>query len=170
VGVAHGPLRDARRFPSTRWYGTRTTLGFWDLSIVHGPFSVAPSQTLALRFATVASQYEADGRQLMPPDVEAWMTAGHSKLWDQARGSRNKTQEPSENAGPLRDGMEVLKISGELLLGVVGVSLAVSPSECLSRCVSRTASLTVSPTGCLSLTVSLSLSLFRWATPQTHCS
>jgi hypothetical protein len=29
----------------------------WDLSVVHGPFSVAPRQTLTRRFATVASLY-----------------------------------------------------------------------------------------------------------------
>jgi hypothetical protein len=44
------PFRDARRFPSTRWYlvprATRTTLGVWDSSIVQGPFSVAPCRTL----------------------------------------------------------------------------------------------------------------------------
>jgi hypothetical protein len=48
------PLRDARRFPSTHCYSvpgaTRTTLGFGDLSIVQGPFSVAPCAKP--RFAT----------------------------------------------------------------------------------------------------------------------
>jgi hypothetical protein len=39
----------------------------WDLSIVQGPFSVAPCQTLglALRFATVSSLYD-DGLSLIP--------------------------------------------------------------------------------------------------------
>ena len=32
-------------------------VGVWDLSIVQGPFSVAPCQTLALRLATFASLY-----------------------------------------------------------------------------------------------------------------
>jgi hypothetical protein len=45
-----GPLRDARRFPSTRWYpvprATRTTVGFGICPSL-GPFSVAPCQTLA---------------------------------------------------------------------------------------------------------------------------
>jgi hypothetical protein len=54
--IATRPLRDARRFPSTRWFpvpgATRTTLGFGiGPSIIQGPFSVAPCQTLALRFA-----------------------------------------------------------------------------------------------------------------------
>jgi hypothetical protein len=44
-----GPFRDARRFPSTRWYtvpgATRTALGFGRLSIFQGPFYVAPCQT-----------------------------------------------------------------------------------------------------------------------------
>ena len=56
-------VTDARRFPSTRWYAipeaTRTMLLVWDLSIIQGPVSVAPCQTLALRFATcfVASRW-----------------------------------------------------------------------------------------------------------------
>jgi hypothetical protein len=45
-----GPLRDARRFPSTRWYpvpgATRTTL--W-LSIVQGAFSVAQCPNITIR-------------------------------------------------------------------------------------------------------------------------
>jgi hypothetical protein len=53
------PFRDARRFPSTRWYpvlgGYAYDVGVWDLSIVQGPFSVAPWHTLVLRFATFAS-------------------------------------------------------------------------------------------------------------------
>jgi hypothetical protein len=43
-----GPLRDACRFPSTRWYpvpgATRTTLGFGICPSFKGPFSVAPCQ------------------------------------------------------------------------------------------------------------------------------
>lgn len=70
------------------------------------------------------SPEQPDDDLLMSPDVEAWMTVGHSKLWDQARGPRRKTEAAAAAAaavaGPLRDGMEVLKISGELLLGVVG--------------------------------------------------
>jgi hypothetical protein len=41
--------------PRTEGY----TYGVWDLSLVQGPFSVAPCQTLALRFATFASLYAA---------------------------------------------------------------------------------------------------------------
>jgi hypothetical protein len=53
-----GPLRDARRFLSTRWYSvqetTRTALGF-GICPSFKAHSVAPCQTLALRFATFAS-------------------------------------------------------------------------------------------------------------------
>jgi hypothetical protein len=49
-GSLTGPFRDARRFPSTRWYpvpgGYAYDVGVWDLSIVQGAFSVAPCQTL----------------------------------------------------------------------------------------------------------------------------
>jgi hypothetical protein len=52
--IAHGAFRDARRFPSTRWYpcsgGYTYAAKVWDLSIIQGPFSVAPCQPLALRF------------------------------------------------------------------------------------------------------------------------
>jgi hypothetical protein len=52
-----GPFRDARRFPSDmmvpRTGGYAYDVGVWDLSIVQGPFSVAPCQTLELRFATL---------------------------------------------------------------------------------------------------------------------
>ena len=44
-----GPFRDARRFPSTTMVlcteGYAYDVGVWDLSIVQGPFSVAPCQT-----------------------------------------------------------------------------------------------------------------------------
>jgi hypothetical protein len=55
-----GPFRDARRFPSTRWYpvpgATRTPLGFGIcLPVVQGPFSVAPLPSPEFRFATFAS-------------------------------------------------------------------------------------------------------------------
>jgi hypothetical protein len=67
--IAHGPLRDARRFPSARWdtipRATRTPgfgmcpysllLSFLNF-IIQGTFSVAPRQTLALRFATFSSR------------------------------------------------------------------------------------------------------------------
>ena len=36
----------------------------WELSLVQGPFSVAPCQTLALRFATVASLYGLHGAEI----------------------------------------------------------------------------------------------------------
>jgi hypothetical protein len=53
-----GPLRDARRFLSTRWYSvqetTRTALGF-GICPSFKAHSVAPCQTLTLRFATFAS-------------------------------------------------------------------------------------------------------------------
>jgi hypothetical protein len=49
-GSLTGPLRDSRRFPATRWYfvpgANAYAVGVWDLSIVQGPFSVAPRQTL----------------------------------------------------------------------------------------------------------------------------
>jgi hypothetical protein len=49
-GSLTGPLRDARRFPSTRWFpvpgGYAYDVGVWDLSIVQGPFSVAPVPNL----------------------------------------------------------------------------------------------------------------------------
>jgi hypothetical protein len=65
-----GPIRDARRFPSTRWnpipVGYACDVGVWGLSIVQGPFSVAPCQTLALRFATFPSPYH-DGRSPAKP-------------------------------------------------------------------------------------------------------
>jgi hypothetical protein len=57
LGISGGrsltrPLRDARRFPSTRRTETRTHMNtyaakVWDLSIVQGPFSVTPCPTLA---------------------------------------------------------------------------------------------------------------------------
>jgi hypothetical protein len=54
-GSLTGPLRDARRFPSTRLCnhagGYAYDVWIWDLSIIQGPFSVAPCQTLALQFA-----------------------------------------------------------------------------------------------------------------------
>jgi hypothetical protein len=54
-----GPLRDDRRFPSTRRYpvpgGYVYDVGVWDLSMVQGTFSVAPCQTLKSRFATFSS-------------------------------------------------------------------------------------------------------------------
>ena len=58
-GIAQGPLRDARRFPSTRLYPvpgtTRTALGFGICPSLQGPFLSRRAQTLALRFATFAS-------------------------------------------------------------------------------------------------------------------
>jgi hypothetical protein len=66
-GVAGGrsltrPFRDARPIPSpgrivARTEGYTYAASVWDLSIVQGPFSVAPRQTLALRFAAFASLY-----------------------------------------------------------------------------------------------------------------
>jgi hypothetical protein len=59
-------------FPSTRWNtvlrATRTT-SVWDLSIVEGAFSVAPCQTLALRFAFFPSLYR--GGILIEPSRDA---------------------------------------------------------------------------------------------------
>jgi hypothetical protein len=53
-----GPLRDARRFRSTRWYpvpwATRTTLGFGICPSFKGQFSVAPCQT---RLSYVSSHF-----------------------------------------------------------------------------------------------------------------
>jgi hypothetical protein len=53
------PFRDAHRFPSTTIVACTHlythAAKVWDLSIVQRPFSVDPSQTLALRFATFAS-------------------------------------------------------------------------------------------------------------------
>jgi hypothetical protein len=53
------PFRDARRFPShtivARAGGYTYAAQVWALSIVQGAVSVAPCQTLTLRFATVAS-------------------------------------------------------------------------------------------------------------------
>jgi hypothetical protein len=48
------PFRDARRFPLYTLVarGYAYDVGVWDLSIVQGPFSVAPCQTLIVRFAT----------------------------------------------------------------------------------------------------------------------
>jgi hypothetical protein len=46
------PLHDV---PRTGVYAY--DVGVWDSSIVQGPFSVAPCQTLMLRFATFASLY-----------------------------------------------------------------------------------------------------------------
>ena len=55
-GSLTGPSRDARRISLYTMValtgGYAYTVGVWDLSIVQGPFSVAPCQTLALRFAT----------------------------------------------------------------------------------------------------------------------
>jgi hypothetical protein len=58
-------FRDAHRFPSTRWFpragGYTYDVGVWDVSIIQGPFSVAPChplqvvQLVALRFATFPS-------------------------------------------------------------------------------------------------------------------
>jgi hypothetical protein len=59
-GSLTGPLRDARRFPSTRWYlvlgTTRTALGF-GICPSFKAFSVAPCRTLKSRFATFSSLY-----------------------------------------------------------------------------------------------------------------
>jgi hypothetical protein len=66
VGISGGrsltrPFRDAHRFPLytivARSHVYTHAAKFWDLCIVQGPFSTAPCQTLALRFATVASLY-----------------------------------------------------------------------------------------------------------------
>jgi hypothetical protein len=58
-GVAHAaPFRDARRFPSTRWYPVPEGLRVrrWGLGFVHqGAFFSVACQTLPLRFATFAS-------------------------------------------------------------------------------------------------------------------
>jgi hypothetical protein len=44
----------------------------WDLSIAQGPFSVAPCQTLALRFATFASLYTACTWSSHPCECWCW--------------------------------------------------------------------------------------------------
>jgi hypothetical protein len=60
-GIAHGavsrrpPIRLYTMVPRTGGYAY--DVGVWDLSIVQGPFSVAPCRTLTLRFATFASLY-----------------------------------------------------------------------------------------------------------------
>jgi hypothetical protein len=56
--IAHAAV--TRRPPISLYTTPRTggyayDVGVWDLSIIQGPFSVAPRQTLALRFATFAS-------------------------------------------------------------------------------------------------------------------
>jgi hypothetical protein len=81
--IAHGAV--TRRPPISlymtvpRTGGYAYDVGVWDLSIVQGPVSVAPSQTLALRFATVSSlhvgrtmsQPAAAGRRLAPSPASA---------------------------------------------------------------------------------------------------
>ena len=48
-------------------------VGVWDLSIIQGPFSVAPCQTLTLRFATSSSLHRR--RQVRIVDAEGWPAA-----------------------------------------------------------------------------------------------
>jgi hypothetical protein len=63
--IAHGAV--TRRPPISldtmvpRTEGYTYDVGVWDSSIVQGPFSVAPCQTVKLRFATFASLYVAAG-------------------------------------------------------------------------------------------------------------
>jgi hypothetical protein len=61
------PFRDARRFPSytrvARTHMYTYAAQVWDWSLVQGPFSVAPCQTLALRFATCSSRHGAVSSQ-----------------------------------------------------------------------------------------------------------
>jgi hypothetical protein len=59
-GTQTGPLRDARRFTSTRSEGYAYDVGDWYLSIVQGTFSVVPRAqplTLSIRFETFSSLY-----------------------------------------------------------------------------------------------------------------
>ena len=59
--IAHGavtrrpPISLYTMVPRTESYAY--DVGVWDLSIVQGPFSVVPCQTLISRFATFASLY-----------------------------------------------------------------------------------------------------------------
>jgi hypothetical protein len=53
--IAHGAVTSTRLHGGTGGY--TYNVGAWDLSIVQGPFSVAPYQTLALRCATFSSPY-----------------------------------------------------------------------------------------------------------------
>jgi hypothetical protein len=66
-----GPLRDARRFRSTRWYpvpgATRTTLGFGICPSFKGPIAV---QTFELRFAIFASLYTLERAVVAAGDGE----------------------------------------------------------------------------------------------------
>jgi hypothetical protein len=61
--IAHAAVSPRPPNPSytivTRTEGYTCDAKVWDLSIVQGPFSVAPCQTVALRFATFSSLCEA---------------------------------------------------------------------------------------------------------------
>jgi hypothetical protein len=46
-------------------------VGAWDLSIIQGPFSVAPCQTLTLRLATFASPYKSIAELMYPRSLPA---------------------------------------------------------------------------------------------------
>jgi hypothetical protein len=77
--IAHGAV--TRRPPISlhtivpRTGGFTYDVGVWGLSIVQGPFSVAPCQTPTLRFATLSSLYRM--RELM----ESSCAAGFDRHW-----------------------------------------------------------------------------------------
>jgi hypothetical protein len=54
--IAHATPAGLPLHGGTSSRGNAHDVGVWDLSIVQGPFSITPYQTLKLRFATFASR------------------------------------------------------------------------------------------------------------------
>jgi hypothetical protein len=69
-----GPLRDARRFflytVVARTEGHAHDVGVWDLSIIQGPFSAAPCQTLIITIANFSIAVQANCRTHRPQNLK----------------------------------------------------------------------------------------------------
>jgi hypothetical protein len=141
-----------------RTRGYAYAVGVWDLSIVHGPFSVAPCQTVALRFATFSSLYAPVAAFLRPQAARKLVFA--QMLVDAQQGS--SSQLPvlirQRNVAAIASLSQALADDCSKVAVVYGPPL---PLPSLSQ--HCTLSSPVRPNlSCLPLPLPASLSLSRW--------
>jgi hypothetical protein len=98
----------------------------WAVSLIQGPFSAAPRQTLTLRFATFASlhawQRASTQRTKSKAPLRSWRTLTHSISHSQARSPLLRAAATSLHRAPCR-APTGRRSSGFFVLGARGASL-----------------------------------------------